>query len=692
MLSIFLVLILLLGVNYVFRTASDAIGTGQTANAISREQSASQPRLFDDFQSASRNPPCFIIASEIVNQFLNASDASTGTAAYLAPAPAGPDPSQIPNPNYNSSLPLSATNTITIPVTPGIYNYREHRADLVKFFAHGYFPRRGANPISLTTIESGSDAFITLGHVMLPSNDGLYFMGPTNDVNAPGYRLQEQLNTTTNAWNVVQQLPYQGQIYPTATQRVGSYASDWVLGRSVVLLKDQTWITENDTVTGTTNGPGGALGGGGGGGGSNSGTGSTSYIRAYSTPPTYPDDYYYARTPNIPVPYNANANAANMEPLCLGTPATDYTYYASNPNGGSVSGTPATADNVPFEMSRYDLAATTPDQFRRTIADAILAWQAAGYTGNSLWWDPLVYNVGALQKTAVGAGGTANTTPPVVANSPTLIPSIVPGTQNYPGYPYATGQVSAYSQTGTPVTCTVPTLYSFSLDGTTSVKPDLARMAANPLLQSPVTSAAIAQMSPYFLQHCSQFIVEYAGDYLQQNNNPLNGTGADPNAGAIVGLGPDGQIDYTMDANGNRRIKWYGMPRVEGSVGVSPPTIVGYNGTDLCNSGPTLRKYVDVIPLRDYYTMYYNTKTQAGTFAPPWEVDVNFPPYGNYADTTFAAGVPNNPFYPTATFQPRYVAAWYNDMPAMIRILIKVDDPNNKVKDGPWFEYVFKLK
>ena len=45
---------------------------------------------------------------------------------------------------------------------------------------------------------------------------------------------------------------------------------------------------------------------------------------------------------------------------------------------------------------------------------------------------------------------------------------------------------------------------------------------------------------------------------------------------------------------------------------------------------------------------------------------------------------PNNP--------PRYVAAWHDDMPAMIRILIKVDDPNNKVKDGPWYEYVFRLK
>ena len=53
---------------------------------------------------------------------------------------------------------------------------------------------------------------------------------------------------------------------------------------------------------------------------------------------------------------------------------------------------------------------------------------------------------------------------------------------------------------------------------------------------------------------------------------------------------------------------------------------------------------------------------------------------------------PGNPVGNVMPTPPRYVAAWHDDMPAMIRILIKVDDPNNKVKDGPWYEYVFRLK
>ena len=80
-------------------------------------------------------------------------------------------------------------------------------------------------------------------------------------------------------------------------------------------------------------------------------------------------------------------------------------------------------------------------------------------------------------------------------------------------------------------------------------------------------------------------------------------------------------------------------------------------------------------------------------YAPPWEADVSFDPTRDYTNPVaggyptgnkIAFGDPNNP--------PRYVAAWHDDMPAMVRILIKVDDPNNKVKDGPWYEYVFRLK
>jgi hypothetical protein len=106
---------------------------------------------------------------------------------------------------------------------------------------------------------------------------------------------------------------------------------------------------------------------------------------------------------------------------------------------------------------------------------------------------------------------------------------------------------------------------------------------------------------------------------------------------------------------------------------------------------------VDVIPLRDYWWLYAAVANNAAVpiQSPPWEVDVNFDPTKDYANPT-ASTYLNNVFQATNTANPqknaRYACAWHDDMPALIRILIKVDDPNNKVKDGPWYEYVFKLK
>jgi hypothetical protein len=282
-------------------------------------------------------------------------------------------------------------------------------------------------------------------------------------------------------------------------------------------------------------------------------------------------------------------------------------------------------------------------------------------------------------------------------------------------------------------------------------------MAVNQQIQTPLTSAMIAQMSPALLQHCSQFIVEYAGDYLQQDGP----TSATPGqlTGQITGIGPDGQIDYvittvpdTTSPTGYRqtkRIRWYGMPRStngglpnlwhgDSTQGLqSSYTIRGYNFGNQGAHGDTsdetfidpvtnlthgiMEEFVDVVPLRDYYSLYYNTVgTVAGAankgavattpyvYQPPWEVDVNFDPTMDYAGTGIyvpaawaqSNGAVSNSFHlynpntshDTPQLSARYVAAWYNDMPAMVRILLKVDDPNNKLTDGPWYEYVFKLK
>jgi prepilin-type N-terminal cleavage/methylation domain-containing protein len=594
MLSIALVLLLILGINYVFKATADAVGAGEAINTMSRDTQGAAPTIFGDFRNIATNPPCFIISSQIVQQFLNADDAATGS-----------DPTKY------------VDNGTTYTLNPALYNYRSHRCDMVRFPAHGFYNRHSAGTTSdnsqdLTSATTADDAFITISHAQLPEiNNPAVFLPPTND-------------TTSNT---------------LASQRVGAYAADWVLARTVTLMKDQTSIT---SVTAT-------------------------------------DVYYQLAAAGPAAYYNSTSNPTPLPNI------TPLGYDSLDSNGGATV----------VQSSRYDLAGITIEQFRRQIQDCLLKWgQTAEFTAGTagtpsyLWWNPLVYDTFAAQ-----------TTPsPVVLE----VGNPITAAANITPYPY-------YALVNTSAGQPAPT-YSF---GNANNVPNLTRALCNPLIQTPLTSAAIAQMAPYFLQHCSQFIVEYAGDYIQQDNNPGDGS---PNYGAMTGIGPDGQIDYVVDANGNKRIRWYGMPRSfyngpNPTAGTGAPSIRGYDPGNDFNASPTgqkltigtqtavnLQPFVDVIPLRDYWWMYAaaaNGSAPGTPQTPPWEVDVNFDPTKDYAAPTSSATYLGNKFAvynpPTAN-SARYTCAWYDNMPAMIRILIKVDDPNNKVKDGPWYEYVFKLK
>ena len=363
-------------------------------------------------------------------------------------------------------------------------------------------------------------------------------------------------------------------------------------------------------------------------------------------------------------------------------------------------GTPATS-NTQIQSSRYDIAGVTPDQYERTIANAILGWQTAGYLNASPWWNPLIYSFPITQNLATVPQYWATSSPPYAVPY-YQVPAQVPNSSPLYYTPLAPRGIKSF----------IPANVS-NADKPYDPGQWLNRPQCNPLIQSPLSAAALAEMAPYFLQHCSQFIVEYAGDYLQQDIN-----------GNMTGLGPDGQIDFYLDANGNKHIRWYGMPRSSTGVphldGPGSSNLVLIRGFDAAanetmkiGATPTavlLNYFTDVIPLRDYYSLWFSTQDattpiagyRAGSYSPPWEVDVNFDcthDYGAYFNT--AAGKvnfppvntgPNQNAFNTPTNPPRYVAAWHDDMPAMIRILIKVDDPNNKIKDGPWYEYVFRLK
>jgi hypothetical protein len=237
---------------------------------------------------------------------------------------------------------------------------------------------------------------------------------------------------------------------------------------------------------------------------------------------------------------------------------------------------------------------------------------------------------------------------------------------------------------------------------------------------------------PYFLGHCTQFVVEYAGDFLNQAEyDPAKGNvtpGAvidaakymdskDPNDPPQIYTGTtDGKIDYIVDTSADpidpadpahsptdqskwvRRIRWYGLPRD-----------VNGDGKITIN---------DVVPLKDVLAYSWKGpkgKTfKPGTFDPrdasnnpfvgspmaPWEKVWPVPTIedtGQLKDTTILPIRKNEdlwqqnyglyPIKAAANFA--HVCAWRNDAPLMIRVLVKIDDPTGKLQDGQWYEYVF---
>jgi hypothetical protein len=198
------------------------------------------------------------------------------------------------------------------------------------------------------------------------------------------------------------------------------------------------------------------------------------------------------------------------------------------------------------------------------------------------------------------------------------------------------------------------------------------RFQGNPYPPKPFDAPGLARTSPVFLRACSQFIVEYAGNFVAQDvDGNVTMDYRDP---AFV----DTEIDYVVDASGATPVKqtrWYGLPRNVNTSDDDPvngPVIRGFD------TGVTAEDMLDVVPLSDLLD-------SAGLVAPaPFERSVP-DPKANYA----SLGDPMQPNIP-------YTVAWGPDttadpMPTMLRITLAIDDPNGRLAEAQTFEYVIQL-
>ena len=224
----------------------------------------------------------------------------------------------------------------------------------------------------------------------------------------------------------------------------------------------------------------------------------------------------------------------------------------------------------------------------------------------------------------------------------------------------------------------------------------------------------VARTTPYFLKGCTQFIVEYAGDFVQQDNDPNSLTYGQVQDLVTTTNGKGDGIDFVVDpVTKARSTRWYGLPRnptgnpvtiasksyqIPGNTGAPFP---GASATATGSyTGQAVNSLTQVIPLRDViassatavgtlYTALHPTVAPAGV-QPVW-IERSLPEptkapadYGNGS-----TGMQNG---------DDYLVAWGPDSdaagiprPKMIRITITLDDPSGRLADGHTYQFVYTL-
>jgi len=194
---------------------------------------------------------------------------------------------------------------------------------------------------------------------------------------------------------------------------------------------------------------------------------------------------------------------------------------------------------------------------------------------------------------------------------------------------------------------------------------------------------------PFLQRGVSQFIVEFAGDFVKQewSTNP-------DTAGKVTEGKPDGEIDYvviTKDPSTGRteltkQIRWYGMPR---KVDMRHDGIPG-RGKKAAPPKEVIQSY-DVVPLADmsetaatgieqFYYLDPKTKTKSK------KGNANIKDIVDYVRDLGANALYSATWNTYALQNPALKGT-----PAMFRIIMAVTDANNRLPEGQTVEYVYTL-
>jgi prepilin-type N-terminal cleavage/methylation domain-containing protein len=586
MISIALALLLILGVNQIFKYTTQAVGAGQAINADIQASRAAQTTMSTDFGGIVGNgygpndAGSIIIGSRSVYTYRNAQDlASEGAISTNAPTSLG-----LPTAAYIDLDGDGQFGNANVPgevVWPCTYNFRNHRIDCLSFFSRDTFHRQTGNLGTYVDNMTGTEAWIWYGHLWLPDNNGAF---PYTTYPSGGSYVSGQSGPAT--------LP--GAMSASVNPN-NYFASQFVLGRLAMVLKEKSVDTSG----------GGSI------------------------------------TDNAQFPQRF-IDRAKVYPKLTLTPPNNYAVDV-DPLGCDSTAAAAAGDSTSWylENARFDLAATSIASFRTKLMSFINNPNTTTMNSLPLWYDWMM---------------DGNINPP-------------------------TGR-------------------SFKSNGYT-------RVQCKPFLSKPADAAGMAQASPYLISGCSQFIVEFAGDFLTQDNDPTHvdangkpsyGTAAPyhtkygdviattpsavvpPTAAATT---PDGQLDFSIVNTGtaaspiwSKQIKWYGMPRSTSGQ----PYVCCFNG--------------DVVPVRDWLLQAVDLPVGS---APPLADSVNtslpFEKVGPVYQPKDYSGAYAGAGMSLLEAQNGYICAFgpYDLRPKLIRITMVLEDPNGRLPDGQTYQYVFQV-
>ena len=231
MVSMALVLVLILGVNAVFKMASDTVNGGMALAAANRESRSVQTVIYGDFQNAvMEDGPLLLIRSERVPAFRNREDeAADRDVDPAGDAPPGPQMLAALTQDFNNNNQEGEANVPGELTPPLVYNARNHRIDRLSFFANHLFRRQTGTQSGTVArfLDDGtsSEAYVWYGHLRQPdftaapgATGRVVHRNPNEDPNDPGRPAGSP---------------------PLKSQKINNYyATDWILGRVVTLLQE----------------------------------------------------------------------------------------------------------------------------------------------------------------------------------------------------------------------------------------------------------------------------------------------------------------------------------------------------------------------------------------------------------------------------------------------------------------------